>query len=1056
MATEPATADPHALLEHATWLRRLALSLVRDAAAADDLVQETWIAALRRPPRDDRPLRPWLRRVIENAARFRWRGDRNRGVREADTAALAEEATPSPDQLLVRHEAQQMLARLVSELEEPFRTTVLLCYGEGLSPKEVARRLGIPAGTVRWRLKTALDRLRERLDETHGGDRRPWMLALTPLAMADITPGAASTAGSTNGVGASKTAGVWSSPLLPMALVALLVAVVVIVARSSQPDRDDSAQRVVAAASLPAARVGGSPESARDAAMARVAAIAADRPPGWIAQEGVAPRRIAGRVVDDGEPVAGALVRLTSELSLLGMMPALERRTDRDGRFDFGVHVARPYALGAAKPDRLAALHRIDLRDPAARSDEIELALAPCTAIYYGKVVDVNGSPIAHAQLLREDVIGTEAGDDGSFEICVMPSAVRVEQLQVVVRADGYGTAMLESTPPGRMRRDIVLAPEGVIAGGVIDEHGAIVAGAKIWIERDLDRRLPPSEQSATLFAVTDAGGRFRLDGVHGGRLRIAGAARGMTAQPQTIVVAAGVTHDVTVRMGATGIVRGRVMKGGLPVAGAHVRVKDGFSETAVSQRDGSFILDRVPVGETRFLATPFVVKTPESIEVVAGDERAVVLEVAPQSSIFGTVRRNGVPVPYARVNFSGPTPVGTNSDRSGRYRVDGLRAGAYGYYADDARRDAYVSRFDLVIGEAEQRQHDLDLVAGARITGVVVDGHGKPVAEAVVAFAGERGDEGICISGETGAFTCAQMDGGGPYVPGVFAGNDRTVPFAFVGDAPAPVVLADGNARVDGVRLVVDPRRLTIRGRVVDASGMPLADARVHAWGEGGRHDRWTQAPSGVTDADGNFVIASLAPGAYALEVAAVDAPAYARRVVDAGASDVELVVERPSCIDASRTEYLRAEPSGIRVRPPGRVVWGEQAERVELLGWDVPETVRRGKPFEMVFYFRAQATMDRPWAVFVHIDGDRARHLADHEPLGGTCPTSAWQPGDVLVDRVTTTIAATVPAGRFGIWIGFYTGWAPNWRNFGVNSAPAGVEDSKGRIKIADLIVE
>ena len=73
MATDTVNRDPHALLAHAAWLRRLARSLVGDGAAADDLVQETWVAALRRPPAEDRPVRPWLRRVLENAARFRWR-----------------------------------------------------------------------------------------------------------------------------------------------------------------------------------------------------------------------------------------------------------------------------------------------------------------------------------------------------------------------------------------------------------------------------------------------------------------------------------------------------------------------------------------------------------------------------------------------------------------------------------------------------------------------------------------------------------------------------------------------------------------------------------------------------------------------------------------------------------------------------------------------------------------------------------------------------------------------------------------------------------------------
>ena len=46
------------------------------------------------------------------------------------------------------------------ELDEPYRTTLLLRYGEMLSSVEIARRQQVPAGTVRWRLKSAVDRLR--------------------------------------------------------------------------------------------------------------------------------------------------------------------------------------------------------------------------------------------------------------------------------------------------------------------------------------------------------------------------------------------------------------------------------------------------------------------------------------------------------------------------------------------------------------------------------------------------------------------------------------------------------------------------------------------------------------------------------------------------------------------------------------------------------------------------------------------------------------------------------------------------------------------------------
>jgi RNA polymerase sigma-70 factor (ECF subfamily) len=1053
MPAQPVQRDPHALLEHAAWLRRLALSLVGDRAAADDLVQETWVAALRRPPDDARPLRPWLRRVLENAARFRWRGDTNRATREqrAAVAAVASgaDATPTSEELLERHQTQQLLARLVSELEEPYRSTILLRYAEGLEPSEIARRQGVPAGTVRWRVKEGLDRLRAMLDDAHAGDRRAWMLALGPLASPRGASAPATGATTTSATTTSTTA--W----LVLAAVALVAAVLVVLVVGGARERS-GARGAVGSARTAAASDERARAPAEDSAYKRLAAIAAGQPPGWIAQEGVAPRRIAGRVVDDGQPAAGVLVRLTSELSLAGLVPALEQRTDALGRFDFGEQVARPYALGAAAPDRLAAIRRFDLRDPRAATDAIELALTPCQAGYHGVVTDAGGSPIAHARLLREDVIGAEAGPDGRYDLCLLPSAAHIDQLNVVVRADGYGAVVLESAPPGRVRRDIVLTPEATIAGRAIDEHGAPVALAEIMLEHDVDSRQPTGEQSATLFAVTDRDGRFRIGGVHVGRHRVDAAARGLAAQRQTVLVAVGATEELTVLMRATARVRGRVVNGGAPISGATVRAR-GESADAVSQADGSFVLDGVPAGDIAFLAAPYEVETPLAVAITAGAEHEIVLEVAPRARITGTVRRLGVPVPYARVDFNGPTAIGTHADAAGRYELEGLRAGSYGYFADDARRGAFVTGRDVTIAAAEHRVLDLELSGGARVTGVVVDGRGAPVAEVFVRLAGTAGDEGRCVTDAAGGFACAQMRGGATYVPGVFASEHVSVPFAFVGAAPSPVALAAGDARVDGVRLVVDPRTLAIRGRVVDTAGAPISDARVLAWGEGARRTRWTQAPAAVTDVDGGFAFASLAPGAYSLEVAALDGSRSARRVVAAGAADIELVVERPACVDPSGTSRLRHEPEGIASRPPGRVVWGERAERIELLGWHLPATVRRGEPFEMTIYYRTLAPLDRPWAIFVHVDGDRARHLMDHEPLGGTCSTAAWQPGDILVDRVTTTIdPARTPAGRYTVSIGFYTGLAPKWRNFEVSTAPPAMQDSTGRIKIADLIVE
>src|SRR5262245_56965406 len=156
MSTDAIT--PEDLLAHSAWLQRLAARLV-DPAAAEDLVQETWAAAVRANPDRGRPLRPWLAEVLRNFARTRARSAGRWRARSARVAASEDAPLPSPEELLTYHEAQRLVAEAVAELDEPYRSTVLLCFAQEVQPAEIARRQGIPGGTVRWRLKRGLDQL---------------------------------------------------------------------------------------------------------------------------------------------------------------------------------------------------------------------------------------------------------------------------------------------------------------------------------------------------------------------------------------------------------------------------------------------------------------------------------------------------------------------------------------------------------------------------------------------------------------------------------------------------------------------------------------------------------------------------------------------------------------------------------------------------------------------------------------------------------------------------------------------------------------------------------
>lgn len=168
------------LLRHEPYLRALARRLVRDDATAEDLVQETWLASLEGPPSPRGALRPWLAGVVRNLARNRARGEARRGRREAASGGDAE-PDAEPAEVIGRVEILRLLAHEVLQLREPYRTTVLLRYYEGLSSEQIARRTGSPAGTVRSHLKRGLDQLRQRLDGRFSGDRHAWKAFFLPL-----------------------------------------------------------------------------------------------------------------------------------------------------------------------------------------------------------------------------------------------------------------------------------------------------------------------------------------------------------------------------------------------------------------------------------------------------------------------------------------------------------------------------------------------------------------------------------------------------------------------------------------------------------------------------------------------------------------------------------------------------------------------------------------------------------------------------------------------------------------------------------------------------------
>jgi RNA polymerase sigma-70 factor (ECF subfamily) len=188
--SEPVRIEPERLLAQTAWVRRLALSLSRDEASADDLAQDALAAALLRPPPDaasEGALRAWFGAVTRNLAIHRARGESRRQRREQ--AVARPELERSQERLRELEELRGELVRHVLALPEHEQQVVLLSFFEELDSAEIARRLEVPDSTVRNRLRRALAELRERLERGHGADWRNLCLFVLPSTGAKVAAG---------------------------------------------------------------------------------------------------------------------------------------------------------------------------------------------------------------------------------------------------------------------------------------------------------------------------------------------------------------------------------------------------------------------------------------------------------------------------------------------------------------------------------------------------------------------------------------------------------------------------------------------------------------------------------------------------------------------------------------------------------------------------------------------------------------------------------------------------------------------------------------------------
>jgi RNA polymerase sigma-70 factor (ECF subfamily) len=147
--------------------------LTQDRAEADDLVQETYVKALRgfASFQAGTNFRAWMFRILRNSFLTSRAGLKTSvSFDEEEYPGEASSPGPTPESVLLEQANRQMLQAALEELPLHFREILLLCEVEEMSYLEISEALAIPMGTVMSRLSRARKALRTLLQQKIKGE----------------------------------------------------------------------------------------------------------------------------------------------------------------------------------------------------------------------------------------------------------------------------------------------------------------------------------------------------------------------------------------------------------------------------------------------------------------------------------------------------------------------------------------------------------------------------------------------------------------------------------------------------------------------------------------------------------------------------------------------------------------------------------------------------------------------------------------------------------------------------------------------------------------------
>jgi protocatechuate 3,4-dioxygenase beta subunit len=602
-----------------------------------------------------------------------------------------------------------------------------------------------------------------------------------------------------------------------------------------------------------------------------------------------------------GEPLGDVLVETG------GAGVADRRRSAADGRFELRrLAGATVYEIRATRPGYLPAQIEVATPAKARPLPPLRIVLTPSRPAA-GRVVDGRNRPLAGARVVlrrarapgkqsrtpfRVPPPGThgviEATTDarGKFTLAEIPAS----EVDLFASLPGYAPAWQRNRrlPSGKGAWDlgaVVLQPGVTLAGRAVDPAGRPVAGARV---HRIDQMAPPELLDLQLRdqepdAKTGADGRFALADLPAGKPvhlfvtaldRLPAAVQGI--RPPT-------EKPVVVRLEPGGRLAGRVLDDqGAPVADAEVSlawrpmleglpVGGALYRMASTNREGRFEIRDSPLGTVLlgvrargFIPVP---PAPTTVPPPRGEELEIRLERG--AVLAGSVRTTaGEPVAGLRVAAG---DAAGRSDADGAYRVDGLRPGPVEV---DLFHPSYRRQKKKITIEPGTNALDVEVEAGRRITGRVVDERGEPIGTALVVLE-------TPVRTDFRTFHTRSAPDGKFEIASVTEGRYQVAAEA-EGFAPMHrrdlAVLAE--QEVEPLELVLG-RSGAVTGRILGLDPEQLARVELRA-----DDDENDLTRPGRVDVQGHFEIRDLSPGAWELraELANEQRTVTGRVVVAAG----------------------------------------------------------------------------------------------------------------------------------------------------------------------------